>query len=181
MKEIVPVEIIESKILLLRGRKVMLDRDLAALYGVATKALNQAVKRKARRFPEDFMFRLTKAEMRNWKSQFVTSNSRVKMGLRKAPCAFTQNGISMLSSVLNSERAVNVNIQIMRTFTRLMEIISAHKDLARRLDKLESKYDTQFKIVFDVIRELMAVPEKPKKRIGFTAKEKRAKYLSPVC
>ena len=178
MKEIVPVEIIESKILLLRGRKVMLDRDLAALYGVRTKALNQAVKRKVKRFPEDFMFRLTKAEMRNWKSQFVTSNSRVKMGLRKTPCAFTENGISMLSSVLNSERAINVNIQIMRTFTRLMEIISAHKDLACRLDELESEYDAQFKIVFDAIRGLMAVPEKPKKRIGFAAKERRAKYLS---
>ena len=180
MKEIVPVEIIESKILLLRGRKVMLDRDLAALYGVETKALNQAVKRKAKRFPEDFMFRLTKAEMRNWKSQIVTSNYRVKMGFRKVPYAFTQNGIAMLSSVLNSNRAVNVNIQIMRTFTRLMEIISAHKDLARRLGELESKYDAQFKIVFDAIRELMFPPEKLKKRIGFTARERRPRYLCPA-
>ena len=168
MKEIVPVEIIESKILLLRGRKVMLDRDLAALYGVATKALNQAVKRKARRFPEDFMFRLTKAEMRNWKSQFVTSNSRVKMGLRKAPCAFTQNGISMLSSVLNSERAVQVNIAIMRTFVYLRKMLASHKDLAQKIEEMEKKYDKRFQIVFEAIKKLIEVPlSNPPRPIGF--------------
>ncbi|MBI4656856.1 MAG: ORF6N domain-containing protein, partial [Elusimicrobia bacterium] len=130
------------------------------------KVLNHAVKRKAKRFPEDFIFRLTKTEF--LRCQFVTSK---KGGRRYLPYAFTQNGISMLSSVLNSERAVNVNIQIMRTFTHLMEIISAHKDLAARLEALEKKYDRQFKIVFDAIREIMAPPVKPQKRIGFTAKE----------
>jgi hypothetical protein len=180
MKHLIPTEIIESKILLLRGRKVMLDRDLAALYGVTTKVLNQAVKRKIKRFPDDFMFRLTKVEMRNWKSQFVTSNFRINMGVRKASCAFTEIGISMLSSVLNSERAINVNIQIMRTFARLKEIVSSHKELAARLDVLEGKYDAQFKVVFDAIRELVITPEKPPKRIGFTAKEERLRYLKPA-
>ena len=171
MKDLVPVEIIESKILLLRGRKVMLDRDLAALYGVTTKVLNQAVKRKIKRFPEDFMFCLTKAEMRNWRSQIVTSNLGAKMGARWVPHAFTHNGISMLSSVLNSERAINVNIQIMRTLTRLMELLSTHKELARKLEELERKYDSQFKGVFDAIRMLMAPPAGPEpgqtKTIGF--------------
>ena len=177
MKDLVPVEIIESKILLLRGRKVMLDRDLAALYGVTTKVLNQAVKRKIRRFPENFMFRLTKAEMRNWRSQFVTSNLGAKMGARWSPHAFTQNGISMLSSVLNSERAINVNIQIMRTLTRLKEIISTHKELARKLAELEKKYDVQFRSVFDAIKLLMAPPEDstaiPKKIPGFKPENRR--------
>jgi len=153
----------------------MLDRDLALLYGVETRALNQAVRRNIKRFPEDFMFQLTKEEMEIWKSQIVISNKE-RMGLRKRPYAFTENGVAMLSSVLNSERAITVNIQIMRTFTRLREMLATHKELARRLDELEKKYDAQFKVVFDALRQLMAVPEPKKKRIGFRVKETGAMY-----
>jgi ORF6N domain len=154
---LVPQVLIEKKILLIRGRKVMLDRDLAELYGVETRVLNQAVKRNLKRFPDDFMFQLTQAEMAHWKSQIVISN-RDNMGLRKAPYAFTENGVAMLSSVLNSERAVEVNIQIMRTFTRLREMLLTHKDLQKRIEDMESKYDHQFKIVFDAIKQLIAPP-----------------------
>jgi hypothetical protein len=169
-KEIVPHELIESKILVLRGHKVMLDRDLAMLYGVETKALNQAVSRNMGRFPEDFMFRLTPGEMQNWKSQFVTSNSRLKMGLRKRPCVFTENGVAMLSSVLKNKRAVEVNIQIMRTFTKLRELLDTHTDLRRKLEEMEKKYDHQFKVVFDAIKSLISTPDEPVRKIGFTAK-----------
>jgi hypothetical protein len=153
----------------------MLDRDLAVLYGVETKTLKQAVKRNPKRFPDDFMFELTQEELNNWRSQFVTSKAD-KMGLRYPPYAFTENGVAMLSRILNSERAMMVNIQIMRTFTRLREIIASHKDLARRLNDLEKKYDGQFKIVFDALRALMAPPMKPKRKIGFDLKEKQARY-----
>jgi len=167
MKELIPVEIIERKIYLIRGHKVMLDRNLAELYEVETRVLNQAVKRNLSRFPEDFMFQLTHAEMENWKSQIVISN-KDKMGLRKAPYAFTENGVAMLSSVLSSERAVEVNIQIMRTFTRLREMLLTHKDLQRKIEDMEKKYDSQFKVVFDAIRQLMTPPETSKKKpIGF--------------
>ncbi len=166
MKELIPVEIIERKIYLIRGHKVMLDRDLAELYEVETRALNQAVKRNLNRFPEDFMFQLTQAELEHWKSQIVISN-KDKMGLRKAPYAFTENGVAMLSSVLGSERAVEVNIQIMRTFTRLRKLLLTHKDLQRKITDMEKKYDSQFKVVFDAIRQLMT-PSVPKKgKIGF--------------
>ena len=185
-KEIIPQEVLVTKILLIRGHKVMLDRDLAQLYGVSAKVLNQAVKRKRKRFPPDFMFRLSKEEMQNWKSRFVTSKyvfkpeavgrSRsqsvtLKRGrnIKYFPYAFTENGISMLSTVLNSERAITINIQIMRTFNRLKELVASHKELAARLDELEKKYDGQFKIVFSAIRALVVVPAKPKKQIGFTA------------
>ena len=168
-KEIVPHELIESKILVVRGHKVMLDRDLATLYGVETKALNQAVNRNKARFPNDFMFQLTPTEMKNWKSQFVTSNSRLKMGLRKQPCVFTENGVAMLSSVLKSKRAVEVNIQIMRTFTKLRELLNTHADLRRKLQEMEKKYDYQFKVVFDAIKSLIGDPP-PVRKIGFTAK-----------
>ena len=144
----------------------MFDRDLAMLYGVETKVLNQAVKRNMRRFPEDFMFKLNKVEMEIWKSQIVTSNAD-KMGLRKPLSVFTEQGVAMLSSVLNSERAIQVNIQIMRTFVKLRKILSSNEDLARKLAALENKYDSQFKVVFDAIRALMAPPEKPLKQIGF--------------
>jgi hypothetical protein len=170
VKELIPVEIIEKKIYLIRGHKVMLDRDLAELYEVETRVLNQAVKRNLNRFPEDFMFQLTQAEMENWKSQIVISN-KDKMGLRKAPYAFTENGVAMLSSVLSSERAVEVNIQIMRTFTRLREMLLTHKDLQRKIEDMEKKYDTQFKVVFDAIRSLMSPAEKPKRKIGFQRKD----------
>ena len=146
MKELIPQVLVERKIFLIRGRRVMLDRDLAELYNVETRVLNQAVKRNLNRFPEDFMFQLTQAEMENWKSQIVISNKN-KMGLRKAPYAFTENGVAMLSSVLGSERAVEVNIQIMRTFTRLREMLLTHKDLQKKIEDMEKKYDHQFKIV----------------------------------
>lgn len=166
MQELIPIEIIERKIFLIRGRRVMLDRDLAELYGVETRVLNQAVKRNLNRFPEDFMFQLTQAEMENWKSQIVISN-KDKMGLRKAPYAFTENGVAMLSSVLSSERAVEANIQIMRTFTRLRELLLTHKDLQRKITDMEKKYDSQFKVVFDAIRQLMTPPVLKKGKIGF--------------
>jgi hypothetical protein len=169
--DLITVERIEKSILLIRGCKVMLDRDLAGLYGVATKVLNQQVRRNIRRFPEDFMFQLSKEELENWRSQIVTSNSAVKMGARYRPYAFTEQGVAMLSSVLNSDRAIEVNIAIMRAFVRLRELLSSHKDLARKLDQLERKlaeHDDQFTVVFDAIRRLMEPPPGPKKRrIGF--------------
>ncbi len=170
-KDLVPQEIIEQKILLIREKKVMLDAELADLYGVPTKALKQAVKRNLKRFPSDFMFVLTYQEIRNLRSQFVTSRSSTWGGSRYTPMAFTEQGVAMLSSVLNSERAIQVNIQIMRTFTRLREIIASHKDLSRWLDELEKKYDGQFQAVFEAIRALMTPPPKPKRKIGFELKE----------
>jgi len=168
---LLPQETIESKIFFLRGKRVMLDRDLAILYGVETRALNQAVRRNMRRFPEDFMFQLTKEEMESWKSQIVISN-REKMGLRRRPYAFTEQGVAMLSSVLNSDRAIQVNIQIMRTFTKLREMLLAHKDLKRKIEDMEKKYDYQFKIVFDAIKQLLEPPTEPKGKIGFRALKK---------
>jgi hypothetical protein len=166
---LIPAERIEKAILLVRGHKVMLDRDLAELYGVPTKVLNQAVRRNSKRFPVDFMFQLTKPEFEDWRSQIVTSNPGAKMGLRRRPYAFTEQGVAMLSSVLNSDRAIQVNIAIMRAFVRLREILATHKDLARKLEELEKKYDAQFKVVFEAIRQLMAPPPQPAKkgRIGF--------------
>ncbi|MDA8130385.1 MAG: ORF6N domain-containing protein [Elusimicrobia bacterium] len=168
-KDVIPQEALESKILLIRGHRVMLDRDLAALYGVETRMLNQAVKRNSKRFPEDFVFRLTAAETSVWVSQFVIPNSKIKKGLRISPLAFTENGVAMLSSVLNSPRAIAVNIQIMRMFTRLRGLLASHRDLARRMDELEKKYDAQFKSVFDAIRALMEPPDgpEPKRITGF--------------
>lgn len=142
----------------------MLDKDLAALYGVTTSNLNKAVSRNLDRFPVDFMFQLTQKEFNNLKFHFGTSSWG---GTRKVPRAFTEQGVAMLSSVLHSKRAVQVNIEIMRAFVRLREMIATHKDLARRLDALEKKYDIQFKAVFDAIRELMKPPEKQVKQIGF--------------
>jgi len=168
MGSLVPSEVIEKHILIIRSQKVMLDRDLAMLYGVETRVLNQAVRRNIERFPEDFMFQLTKEEMDNWKSQIVISNKE-KMGLRRRPYAFTENGVAMLSSVLNSSKAIQVNIQIMRTFTKIREMIASHKELAKRLKEFEKKYDTQFKVVFDVLQSLIEPPAKPKRRIGFLA------------
>ncbi len=145
----------------------MLDRDLAALYGVETSYLKRQVKRNIERFPEDFMFQLSKEELGNWRCQFVTSNSTDKMGLRYPPYAFTEQGVAMLSGVLNSPRAIHANIQIMRTFTKLREMILTHKDLQRKIESMEGKYDHQFKIVFDAIKKLLEPPEKPKGKIGF--------------
>jgi hypothetical protein len=169
-QELVPVEIIERRILLIRGHKVMLDTDLAALYQVSTSALNQAVRRNLDRFPEDFMFPLNKAELENWRSQIVMSNPAAKMGLRRSPYAFTEQGVAMLSSVLKSKRAIAVNIAIMRTFVRLRQILATHKDLAERLTAMEKKYDQRLKVVFDILKRLMEPPPDPPKRpIGFVA------------
>lgn len=175
----VPVERIERAILLIRGQRVMLDHDLAALYEVPTKVLVQAVKRNLSRFPADFLFQLTWEETQGLRSQFVTLNKsspdKVKSPGRGqhrkyAPHAFTEQGVAMLSSVLRSKRAVHVNVEIMRAFVRMRQILAAHADLARKLDALEKRYDAQFKIVFDAIRELMTPPPEPPKRrrIGFT-------------
>ena len=170
---LIPIERIEKAILLIRGQKVMLDRDLARLYGVTTGALNQAVQRNLGRFPEDFMFRLSKTELENWRSQFVTSNPAQKMALRRPPYAFTEQGVAMLSSVLRSRRAILVNIEIMRAFVRMRQILAAHADLARKLAALEKKYDAQFKVVFDAIRELMTPPpEPPRGKFGFARDRK---------
>ncbi|HOW51504.1 MAG TPA: ORF6N domain-containing protein [bacterium] len=167
MKNIAVVlqEQVEKKIYLIRGQKVMLSTHLAELYEVEPRALVQAVKRNIVRFPDDFMFQLTAEEFADLKSQIVTSSWG---GLRRAaPYAFTEHGVSMLSSVLNSPRAIQVNIQIMRTFAKLREMMVANRDLAWRLDQLEDKYDRQFSVVFDAIRGLMSLPSKPKRKIGF--------------
>ncbi|MBI5970172.1 MAG: ORF6N domain-containing protein [Deltaproteobacteria bacterium] len=159
-----PQEVIESKILLMRGRKVMLDKDLAALYGVTTGNLNKAVKRNIERFPEDFMFQLTRKELENLMFQNGISSWG---GARKLPSAFTENGVAMLSSVLKSKRGVQVNIQIMRTFTKLRELLLTNTEFKRKLEDMEKKYDYQFKIVFEAIKQLIEPPAKPGKRIGF--------------
>ena len=163
---VIPPERIERRILLIRGQKVMLDEDLAELYEIETKTLNRAVGRNAGRFPEDFMFQLTAEESQSLRYQFGTSNEG-RGGRRYRPYAFTQEGVAMLSSVLRGPRAVQVNIAIMRAFVKLREILATNRDLARRLDELESKYDEQFRAVFDAIRELMRPPEKPRRPIGF--------------
>lgn len=168
----VPMARIESSILTVRENKVILDADLADLYGVETRVLVQAVKRNIARFPEDFMFQLTREEFDVLRSQFVTSKNQKRGGRRYPPYAFTEQGVAMLSGVLNSERAILVNIEIMRTFVRLRQMLASHADLARKLAALEKRYDANFKIVFDAIRELMTPPESKKKpRIGFTASD----------
>jgi len=179
MTELVPIELIASKIYLIRGIKVMLDRDLAELYDVETKILKRAVRRNIDRFPNDFMFELSKNEMENWRCQFGTSNG-VKMGLRYKPMAFTEQGVAMLSSVLRSKRAIHVNIQIMRAFTQLRKMLSTHKDLKRKIESMEKKYDEQFQIVFEAIKQLLTEEDKPKKKIGFTVKEKQKAYVKSV-
>ncbi len=172
--DLIPIERIERAIYLIRGEKVMLDRDLAALYGVETKVLKRAVRRNIDRFPPDFMFVLDAVEFRNWRSQFVTSNSD-RLGLRHPPMAFTEHGILMLSSILNSKRAIHVNIEIMRAFVRLRQMLATNTKLSRRLDELENKYDRQFKVVFDAIRQLMTPAAATQKQIGFRPSSPRRK------
>jgi len=168
-KIIVPRERIEHAIYLIRSEKVMLGHDLAALYGVTTAALVQAVKRNPERFPEDFMFQLSDAEFANLISQIVTSSWG---GHRKNPYAFTEQGVAMLSGVLRSERAVAANVEIMRTFVRLRRLLLSQEDMARKLSALEQRYDEQFKVVFDAIRQIMAPQIPPKsRRIGFRPQE----------
>lgn len=172
-KKIAPVtylisqETVESKILFLRNEKIMLDSDLALLYNVETKQLKRAVNRNLERFPDDFMFKLTGEEYKVLRCQFGT----LKRGrhAKYLPYAFSEQGIAMLSSVLNSKRAILVNIQIIRTFTKLRKLLLSHEDLKRAVISMEKKYDEQFKIVFDAIRGLLTPPEKPKRRIGFHA------------
>lgn len=169
--DLIPIEIVQNRIFLIRGKKVMLDRDLAELYGVQTKVLNQAVKRNGQRFPEDFLIKLTKSE----KQELVTNCDRFSTLKHSSvlPFAFTENGISMLSSVLNCERAIQVNIQIMRTFTKMRELIGFHKELLQRLNKIELKqlnHDKDIIRIFDVIKQLMSLPvtiKSKQKKIGF--------------
>lgn len=172
--KVINEELIAERIYQIRGQKVMLDRDLAELYGVETRILNQAVRRNINRFPEDFMFQLTKEEMENWISQFVISN-REKMGLRKPPLAFTEQGVAMLSSVLNSERAIIVNIKIIRVFTKLRGILESHKDILLRIEQLQQKdteHDEKILLIFEILKRLEHDRQyeedfRRRKRIGF--------------
>lgn len=175
-KGIIPIERIEQRILYLRGQKVLLDRDLAVLYGVETRVLNQAVKRNADRFPKDFVFTLSREEIGKI-SQIVTSFSGLKFS--KQVTAFTEQGVAMLSSVLNSERAVKVNIAIMRAFVKLREMLDTNRELARRLAELEKrvgKHDEKIDAILEAIRQLMAPPEKPRREIGFHVRETAPRY-----
>ena len=165
---LVPIERIERSIILVRGEKVMLDSELAEIYGVETKALNRAVKRNASRFPVDFMFQLTAEEAANLRCQIGTSSSYG--GRRYLPYAFTEHGALMLANVLNSERAAQTSVMVVRAFVKLRQMLASNAELARKLAAMEKKYDAQFKVVFDAIRQLMSPPEKPKREIGFHVK-----------
>ena len=175
MEQVIPKEIIEKRIFMIRGQKVMLDSDLAQLYSVETKALTRAVRRNLERFPDDFMLQINANEFESLRRHFVTSNLKSQFGgstrrggRRYLPYVFTEQGISMLSSVLRSRSAIRVNIEIMRAFVQLRNLLSSNKNLSRKLEELEKKYDSQFKVVFDAIRQLMAPPPlPPKRRIGF--------------
>ncbi|MFH0773904.1 MAG: ORF6N domain-containing protein [bacterium] len=167
MSELIPIERIDVKILLIREQKVMLDRDLAELYGVETKMLKRAVKRNINRFPEDFMFELTKEESQSLRFHFGTLKLKRGEHSKYLPYAFTEQGVAMLSSVLNSERAILVNIQIMRAFTRLRRILASHEDLRKKIEE----HDTQIKILFDAIKSLLAPPTKEQKKIGFVKRD----------
>lgn len=164
MKELIPTEVIEQKIFLIGGEKVMLDRDLAVLYGVKTFNLNKAVARNFDRFPSDFMFRLTEREFKNLIFHFGISRWG---GTRKRPLVFTEHGILMLSSVLRSKRAAQVNIQIMRAFVKLRKMIASNATLRRKIEAMERKYDAQFRVVFDAIKKILIQEEKPRREIGF--------------
>ena len=164
-RTLLPAELVERRILFIRGKKVMLDADLAELYGVETGHLVRAMKRNIDRFPADFMFQLSREEFDNLRCQFGMSS--LWGGRRHPPYAFTEQGVAMLSSVLRSDKAVRVYIEIMRTFVRLREMLASHADLADKLRELEQKYDVQFRVVFDAIRQLMLPDEPPSRRIGF--------------
>jgi phage regulator Rha-like protein len=167
-------EIVINKIYSIRSKKVMLDRDLAEMYGVETSQLKRQVKRNIDRFPEDFMFEMNKDELQNWRSQFGISNED-KMGLRYAPFCFTEQGVAMLSSVLNSKRAIAVNIHIIRVFTRIREMLSTNKDVLLKLEQLERavvQHDGEIEVIFDRLRELIDPPSEPRPQIGFKTKGK---------
>jgi len=172
---VIPVAFIERKIYIIRGQKVMLDGDMAKLYQVPTKRLNEAIKRNLSRFPDDFMFQLTQDELINWRSQIATSNPAAKMGLRRPPYAFTEHGVAMLSSVLSSKRAVELNILIIRAFVRLREYLATHKDLARKLkdvERTQQVHSAQIQRIYDYIQELLEPPrDHPRRRIGFASPE----------
>ncbi len=174
MKALIPSEVIEQRIFLIRGEKVMIDRDLAELYEVQTKVLNQSVKRNIDRFPDGFMFKLSKQE----RDELVTICDRFETLKHSTsfPFAFTELGVAMLSSVLKSKRAIQVNIQIMKTFVHLRRMFTENKELSLRLEELEKKYDKQFKIVFDILNQLLSPENPPKHRMGFYVKEKVAQY-----
>ena len=172
MPDIVPIERIASKIYVIRDTNIILDRDIAKLYGVETRVLNQAVRRNLKRFPKDFMFELTRDEIVRI-SQIVTSS---KIKYSKRVHAFTEQCVAMLSSVLNSERAIQVNISIIRAFTQLRRMLSTHEELKRKIEAMERKYDRQFRVVFDAITQLIDTESEPKKKIGFEVKERKAKY-----
>ncbi len=169
-RALIPTERIERTILLIRGHKVIRDRDLAELYGVTTGNLNKAVTRNLDRFPDDFMLQLTADEFENLKFHFGTSSWG---GTRKRPRAFTEQGVAMLSSVLRSKQAVAVNMEIMRAFVRIRELIAGRQDLILRLDALEARYDAQFRSVFDAIRALISDEDRPRRRIGFRSGEQK--------
>lgn len=168
---------IESKIHLVRGQKVMLDSDLAELYGVTTKRLNEQVRRNADRFPEDFMFSLSSEEFDLLRSHFATLKTGRGQHRKYLPYVFTEHGALMAASVLNSPRAIEVSIFVVRAFVKLREMVASHKDLSQRLDEMEMRYDSQFKIVFDAIRALVAQPEPKEKKIGFIG-EQQAEYCA---
>ena len=175
-------ETVVNKIYLMRGKRVMIDRDLAEMYRVETKVLNQAVKRNEKRFPEDFMFQLTKQELYDWKIQ-IRANGRERMGLRKLPFVFTEQGVAMLSSVLKSETAIDVNIRIIRVFTRMREILFTHKDILLKLEQIErkilrqdgklKKHEKEMQVVFTALKELLGSKTKPMRKIGFRQKQIR--------
>jgi hypothetical protein len=169
---LIPEETIFSRIYLVRGHKVMVDRDLAFLYGVATKVLKQAVKRNLDRFPEDFMFIMTGEELQHWRSQFVTSNSDM-MGLRHAPFCFTEQGVTMLSCVLNSKRAIETNIRIIRVFTKMREMLLTHKDILLKLEQFEkqvAKNSGEIQLIFETLKQLFNPPQEPRRQIGYRRK-----------
>ncbi len=173
MDEIVPIENITSLIYQIRGHRVMLDRDLAELYGVETKRLKEQVRRNIERFPEDFMFELSKDEHENLRSQFATSSWG---GARYVPMAFTEHGVLMLSSVLKSDQAIQVNIHIMRAFTRLRQFVLDKGELRKEIENLRTETEGKFRIIFETLDHLLSEDGQPKKKIGFTAKEKKADY-----
>jgi hypothetical protein len=172
----VVADAIVSKIYLIRGQKVMMDRDLAELYGVETKQLKRQVNRNIDRFPSDFMFELNDKEFQEWRSQIGTSNEGDRMGLRYAPYAFTEQGVAMLSSVLSSERAIKVNIQIMRIYTRMRELLLTNQEILLKLEQLERKvdgHDEKIQVIFAYLKKLLSPPQEPRPRIGFRRKDER--------
>jgi len=173
-KSIIPIDLIERRILMIRGQKVMIDTDLADLYGVTTKRLKEQVRRNIDRFPRDFMFELSEKE-----KQEVVANCDHLTKLKFSsylPHVFTEHGALMLANVLNNPRAVHVSLQIIRTFVRLRQLLASNEELARKLESLEKKYDAQFKVVFEAIRQLLQPPEKPKRQIGFKVEEQKINY-----